>query len=200
MLQDSKNVALVKKEAYNIALQTGGEIGSEHLLAGLVLVENSIANRLLRLHGVSLKKIQSNFHTVKLLTEPFYSARSKRILQNAAQFAAECRQSVVGTEHLLAAIINEQDSIGYAILSNAADDINALKNNLIEILREQREAEDNPFWVYRNHLQYRRKRFRRNGRIFRSWRRDGRYKQAYAWQNAGGRQAAEKGCCGHCGA
>ena len=33
MIEDSKNVMQVKKEAYNFATQTG-EIGSEHLLAG----------------------------------------------------------------------------------------------------------------------------------------------------------------------
>ena len=31
MLQDSKNVQRIKQEAYNVATQTGGEIGSEHL-------------------------------------------------------------------------------------------------------------------------------------------------------------------------
>ncbi len=139
MLQDSRNVALVKKEAYNVALQTGGEIGSEHLLAGLVCVKGSIANTLLQDHGVSLQKIQGHFHTVNLMTEPFYSSRTKRILQNSQVYAAECRQSIVGTEHVLAAIINEEDSVAYAILSNSADSISSLKNDLLKVLSRQRD-------------------------------------------------------------
>ena len=126
MLQDSKNVQRIKQEAYNVATQTGGEIGSEHLLAGIVVIDGSIANNLLRLHGVTLPRIQNCFHAVSLKTEPYYSARTKRILENAQIFAAESGENVVGSEHLLAEIINEIDCIGYAILSNTADNISLL--------------------------------------------------------------------------
>ncbi|MEG1612795.1 MAG: ATP-dependent Clp protease ATP-binding subunit [Clostridia bacterium] len=142
MLQDSRNVALVKREAYNIAKQTGGEIGSEHLLAGLVLVDGSIANGLLMLHGVNIKKIQNNFHTVTLMTEPYYSSRTKNILQNAMVIAAECRQGVIGTEHLLGAIFSEKDCKAYAILTNAADDYKLLEKELFDILHEQSDEAD----------------------------------------------------------
>ena len=111
MIQDSKNVQKIKQEAYNVATQTGGEIGSEHLLAGIVVIDGSIANNLLKLHGVTLSKIQNCFHAVSLKTEPYYSVRTKRILSNAQVFAAECGEDVVGSEHLLAAIICETDSI-----------------------------------------------------------------------------------------
>ena len=137
MIQDSRNVSRVKHEAYNIATQTGGEIGSEHLLAGLVVVEGSIANRLLQLHGVSLKKIQNNFRSVNLKTEPYYSTRTKKIIDLSQVFAAECGQSVVGTEHLLAAIVNERDCVAYAWLTNTADNFALLQNDLAEILKTQ---------------------------------------------------------------
>lgn len=138
MLQDSKNVQRIKQEAYNVATQTGGEIGSEHLLAGIVVIDGSIANNLLRLHGVTLPRIQNCFHAVSLKTEPYYSARTKRILENAQIFAAESGENVVGSEHLLAAIINERDCIGYAILSNTADNISLLEKELIDILNEEK--------------------------------------------------------------
>ena len=96
MIQDSKNVQKIKQEAYNVATQTGGEIGSEHLLAGIVVIDGSIANNLLKLHGVTLSKIQNCFHAVSLKTEPYYSVRTKRILSNAQVFAAECGEDVVG--------------------------------------------------------------------------------------------------------
>ena len=138
MLQDSKNVQRIKQEAYNVATQTGGEIGSEHLLAGIVVIDGSIAKNLLRLHGVTLPRIQNCFHAVSLKTEPYYSARTKRILENAQIFAAESGENVVGSEHLLAAIINERDCIGYAILSNTADNISLLEKELIDILNEEK--------------------------------------------------------------
>lgn len=138
MLQDSKNVQRIKQEAYNVATQTGGEIGSEHLLAGIVVIDGSIANNLLRLHGVTLPRIQNCFHAVSLKTEPYYSARTKRILENAQIFAAESGENVVGSEHLLAAIINERDCIGYAILSNTAENISLLEKELIDILNEEK--------------------------------------------------------------
>lgn len=139
MIKDSRNVQRVKEEAYKIAAQTGGEIGSEHLLCGLVIIQGSIANRLLQLHGVTLSKIENCFHAVALKTQPYLSARTKRIINTAQSYAAECRQGVVGTEHILAAIISERESIGYAILSNAADRIELLQNELADILQMQRE-------------------------------------------------------------
>ena len=147
MLQDSKNVQRIKQEAYNVATQTGGEIGSEHLLAGIVVIDGSIANNLLRLHGVTLPRIQNCFHAVSLQTEPYYSARTKRILENAQIFAAESGENVVGSEHLLAAIINERDCIGYAILSNTADNISLLEKELIDILNEEKRNNSGYFEV-----------------------------------------------------
>lgn len=147
MLQDSKNVQRIKQEAYNVATQTGGEIGSEHLLAGIVVIDGSIANNLLRLHGVTLPRIQNCFHAVSLKTEPYYSARTKRILENAQIFAAESGENVVGSEHLLAAIINERDCIGYAILSNTADNISLLEKELIDILNEEKRNNSGYFEV-----------------------------------------------------
>ncbi len=147
MLQDSKNVQRIKQEAYNVATQTGGEIGSEHLLAGIVVIDGSIANNLLRLHGVTLPRIQNCFHAVSLKTEPYYSARTKRILENAQVFAAESGENVVGSEHLLAAIINERDCIGYAILSNTADNISLLEKELIDILNEEKRNNSGYFEV-----------------------------------------------------
>ncbi|MCI7584075.1 MAG: ATP-dependent Clp protease ATP-binding subunit [Christensenellaceae bacterium] len=130
-----------------MATQTGGEIGSEHLLAGIVVIDGSIANNLLRLHGVTLPRIQNCFHAVSLKTEPYYSARTKRILENAQIFAAESGENVVGSEHLLAAIINERDCIGYAILSNTADNISLLEKELIDILNEEKRNNSGYFEV-----------------------------------------------------
>ena len=138
MIQDSKNVQKIKQEAYNVATQTGGEIGSEHLLAGIVVIDGSIANNLLKLHGVTLSKIQNCFHAVSLKTEPYYSVRTKRILSNAQVFAAECGEDVVGSEHLLAAIICESDSIAYTILTNSADNFGALQNDVANVLDEEK--------------------------------------------------------------
>ena len=138
MIQDSKNVQRIKQEAYNVATQTGGEIGSEHLLAGIVVIDGSIANNLLKLHGVTLSRIQNCFHAVSLKTEPYYSVRTKRILSNAQVLAAECGEDVVGSEHLLASIICEQDSIAYTILTNSADNFLALQNDVANVLDEEK--------------------------------------------------------------
>ncbi|MCI7530882.1 MAG: ATP-dependent Clp protease ATP-binding subunit [Christensenellaceae bacterium] len=80
-------------------------------------------------------------------TEPYYSARTKRILENAQIFAAESGENVVGSEHLLAAIINERDCIGYAILSNTADNISLLEKELIDILNEEKRNNSGYFEV-----------------------------------------------------
>ncbi len=139
MIEDSRNVRKVKEEAYNLAIQTGGEIGSEHLLAGLVIVEGSIANKLLKLHGVSLKKIQNYYQAVNLKTKPYLSVRTKKIMDSAQVFAAECKQNVVGTEHVLASIMSERDCRAYTIMSNVVDNLALLQNELADILNSQRQ-------------------------------------------------------------
>ena len=75
---------------------------------------------------------------MSLKTEPYYSVRTKRILSNAQVFAAECGEDVVGSEHLLAAIICESDSIAYTILTNSADNFGALQNDVANVLDEEK--------------------------------------------------------------
>lgn len=55
-----------------------------------------------------------------------------------AGFAAECGEDVVGSEHLLAAIICESDSIAYTILTNSADNFGALQNDVANVLDEEK--------------------------------------------------------------
>ena len=43
--------------AEELATRTGGIAGTEHLLVGIVSVENSLASRLLRRYGVTLETL-----------------------------------------------------------------------------------------------------------------------------------------------
>ncbi len=97
-------------------------VGSEHILYGLLTEENGAAFLVLSKYGVSgtdvLRKIElligRGIRT--RLSAGDFTPRSKRILEASLSAARAAKQSYVGTEHILAAILNDEGCYGALIL------------------------------------------------------------------------------------
>ena len=110
--------------ALNIAISKAEElghtyVGSEHLLLGLVSVDDSVAYQILNDYGVDkdkiLELIKSNIGTgapTKLSPEHL-TPRAKRVVEVAVSFSRDSGSTFVGTEHILIGILSEGDN--YAI-------------------------------------------------------------------------------------
>lgn len=97
-------------------------IGTEHLLLGLIAEKDSIASRILTLRGADgekLKKSITDYMGVGSrsdITSKDMTPRLHFLIENAAREAEKNGIRYVGTEHLLAALINRRDCVALRLL------------------------------------------------------------------------------------
>lgn len=104
-------------------------VGSEHILCGLAYDENSVAGHILSVQGISrdgtLNKLQqavgSGIPTQLGIAD--FTARSRRILENALSEAQREKSDLVGTEHILYAMLEDNDCYGSIFLKEMGADI-----------------------------------------------------------------------------
>ena len=106
-------------------------IGTEHLLLTMMCVTDSTASRLLIAAGASIERFRSIFRENVDHDYPVqgFTPRTKRAFEMAEEYAVNAcdgRDTVVGTEHLLLAILTDKDGIGLLILRRIDVDIEAL--------------------------------------------------------------------------
>lgn len=97
-------------------------IGSEHLLLGLLSVE-SVAQSALNAKGVQFDNVRRTvamsigIGSQTVLTPADLTPRSKHIIEEASSLAFSKNHSLVGTEHLLVAVVSESEGYAAAILA-----------------------------------------------------------------------------------
>lgn len=104
-------------------------VGSEHILCGLLCDENGMAGHILSVQGIDkegvLNKLQqsvgSGIPTRLGLSD--FTPRSRRILENALNEARRENMSFVGTEHILYAMLIDEDCYGSLFLKEMGADI-----------------------------------------------------------------------------
>ena len=98
-------------------------VGSEHILLGLLRVDNCQAGEVLLENGVEEQKILEIIHqvinrnNVSLVEPDEYTPRATKVLNNAVKEATRFGSKLVGTEHILIGIIKEPESVAARILS-----------------------------------------------------------------------------------
>ncbi len=100
-------------------------VGTEHLLLGLLRVEDGVAARVLNKLGVDLEKCREFIRhrighwsgAVPIPVELPYAPRARRALHNAAKEAESYNNHYVGTEHILLALVRENEGMAARMLS-----------------------------------------------------------------------------------
>lgn len=140
-------ISLAKEVAFRMS---HNYIGTEHLLIGLMEVEG-VASKILEENGVTVEKILELVNQliapnngVEMMDAGNFTPRSKRILDQSYKEAAKLKAQLVGTEHILIALIKESDCIAVRLLNTlgvnvqkvyidiltaSGVDINAAKND-----------------------------------------------------------------------
>ena len=112
------------KQAEKIAKQySHNYIGTEHLLAGLLAVEEGTAGLMLTEAGVTGEKLFQLIDELvapsqaTMLEEPQgYTPRTKQVLERARAEAERLGDKETGTEHILIAMLKEYDCVGTRLL------------------------------------------------------------------------------------
>ncbi len=128
-----------------------GYIGSEHILLGLIAVEDSAAGKLLQEAGVDKMKYVSIFKRSidRNAVIQGYTPRTKRLFELAVELSVSDRRYKIltGTEHMLLAILRIEDCLAVKILKMMGTDIAALRRKTEALCypREGGSGEEKPF-------------------------------------------------------
>lgn len=129
------------KTALNEAVAAAGkysnpEVGTEHILYGLLSADGSIASTVLKEQGVTKEPLENMFENSDHTTgEPEFSVRVKHLLDGAVRLAQANGSPMVGTEHLLYYLLCMTDCYGFDALARGYKaDIAAMKTRLEEAI------------------------------------------------------------------
>ena len=113
-------------------------IGTEHLLIGIIREDSGVAAEILSGFEVTEEKVMNklcqliNTNEGAQVTLTGFTPRSKKILEIALVEAGKSGSQLIGTEHLLLAIIKEGSSVAVAILSELGVNGQNLYNEIIK--------------------------------------------------------------------
>lgn len=139
--QFSDSVLKVLDDATSIALKYGSEqVGTEHILYGLVANADNVASKVLKEFGVTKQNLSKIFEQsveeLNLEDEVELSPRVKEVFRIAQKMAIDLNHSYVGTEHVLLSLISSTGSFAVRIMSNYYRiNLNDLKERLLSLLQ-----------------------------------------------------------------
>ncbi|CDC77916.1 aTPase AAA-2 domain protein [Clostridium sp. CAG:465] len=116
-------------------------VGTEHILYGLVKEGEGLASKILTSQGLKPEYVEEEILRIDgvmntLESDPEFTPRAKRIIENSAKEAMRMGQNYVGTEHILLALMREIDSVAVRILIDTNIDPQRIFADLLRLLSE----------------------------------------------------------------
>ncbi len=123
--------------ALNLAIESAQNmghtyVGTEHILLGLLKEGTGVASQALEQCGVTESALNDKISGVDgssastTLTPNDFTPRTKRVLKSSMLLSARMGSGYVGTEHLLLAVISENDSYAVSFLNDLGVSVNTL--------------------------------------------------------------------------
>ena len=119
---DKAKAALLLAEKTAKSLRQG-YVGTEHLLIGLLREKSGVAARVLFDNGVDEEQVMDMIRDLIAVESPVlikdresYSPRARKVLEEAAYQAERFRESKIGTEHILLALLREGENVAVRLL------------------------------------------------------------------------------------
>ena len=133
------------QNALNHSLRIAGDlghtyIGSEHLLLGLLSEGECAAAKMLKARGLTVRQVRSAIiesagSGVPVSLSPAdMTPKCKKIIESAYHAARQTPVGYIGTEHLLYAILEEKECVGYKLLASLGINIQEMKGDLLAFL------------------------------------------------------------------
>lgn len=127
-----------------------GYIGTEHILYGIASVEGASSN-ILNEAGVTKELIHEMIEEtlgrgnsmVIGAGQIALTPRTKRLLDTSFKQARAIGQNYISPEHMLLAILDEEEGVAFAILQNLGVDIPKLRNDITQSFSNQNVQGDN---------------------------------------------------------
>ncbi|MFY7843340.1 MAG: ATP-dependent Clp protease ATP-binding subunit [Rhabdochlamydiaceae bacterium] len=126
-------IKLAKKEAQRL---NHSYLGTEHVLLGLLKLGQGIAVNVLRNLSLDYDTVRTEIEKIvgfgpelQVYGEPTLTSKVKKVFEHANEEASQLSHNYVGTEHLLLALLTQEDSV-------ASQALDALNINLKEVRKE----------------------------------------------------------------
>lgn len=124
-------------------------VGTEHLLIGILSQANSLGAAILVNFGVSLENVHLVLKTVGRMNPVVASSQqkgwgglsgfAKKVIEGAVMSAHQFNHSYVGTEHLLYALVCQENTAATVILENMKVNPTDIKEQLVQTFEKNRE-------------------------------------------------------------
>ncbi|MFZ7633513.1 ATP-dependent protease ATP-binding subunit ClpC [Bacillus velezensis] len=131
-----KVLALAQEEALRLG---HNNIGTEHILLGLVREGEGIAAKALQALGLGSDKIQKEVESLigrgqEMSQTIHYTPRAKKVIELSMDEARKLGHSYVGTEHILLGLIREGEGVAARVLNNLGVSLNKARQQVLELL------------------------------------------------------------------
>ncbi len=144
------------KQALILAQEKASEVkltyvGTEHIMLGILLQSNSLGATVLKNFGVSVDNVEMVLKTVGRTAakspdtnEPTgLSGFAKQVIEDAVKCAQKYNHTFVGTEHLLFALVSQENTAATVILENMKINPHDIKEQLIKVFQGNSEQNRN---------------------------------------------------------
>ncbi len=145
-LSENARFALQKSDYYS-KRYNNGYMGTEHLLLGILSMDNSTGAKMLRAEGVTAEEVEKALNKVAVEvpgSDMAMMSLSEAViltLRMAQNYTREQGLSVIGTEHVLHALLSQPNSRASLILTGLKVDIEKVLDD-IEILVEEQTKDE----------------------------------------------------------
>jgi ATP-dependent Clp protease ATP-binding subunit ClpC len=131
-----KVLALAQEEAIRLGHKN---IGTEHILLGLVREGEGIAAKALQALGLGLDKIQGEVEALigrggEHPSNINYTPRAKKVIELSMDEARKLGHTYVGTEHILLGLIREGEGVAARVLNNLGVSLNKARQQVLQLL------------------------------------------------------------------
>ncbi len=119
-----------------------GQIGTEHLLLGLMREEGGVAGRVLRDLGLDLRRVEdlvtrlSDSGTYSSASQLDLSPGTKKVLELAVDEARRMGHHYIGTEHLLLGLVRQQEGVALDVLRRLGVSPEEVRRQTRKVLQE----------------------------------------------------------------
>ncbi|MED1174115.1 ATP-dependent protease ATP-binding subunit ClpC [Bacillus inaquosorum] len=131
-----KVLAFAQEEALRLG---HNNIGTEHILLGLVREGEGIAAKALQALGLGSDKIQKEVESLigrgqEMSQTIHYTPRAKKVIELSMDEARKLGHSYVGTEHILLGLIREGEGVAARVLNNLGVSLNKARQQVLQLL------------------------------------------------------------------
>jgi len=131
-----KVLALAQEEAVRLG---HNNIGTEHILLGLIREGDGIAAKALVALNLGLEKIQDEVESLigrgqEQPTNIAYTPRAKKVIELSMDEARKLGHTYVGTEHILLGLIREGEGVAARVLNNLGVSLNKARQQVLQLL------------------------------------------------------------------